>query len=177
MNEFCYRLLCGNNEAHCSTVWTAIAGVGAIGAIIISILTYRSQIEQSKTALWRSLSQEFDHDLAAARSRSGMAHHLNGRLDIEAAQGVLDFFETIAYLVLNYQLDEALAKHTFGFYFGRYYYACQAAIEEEWKRNPLVYADIRLLAVKWRDCVNRVTPAELPDFFEAESIIPQPGGK
>lgn len=137
-----------------------------MGAAGMAFIAFKSQTNQSKADLWRSLSQEFDHLLAPTQARCGFAYRINGKLDSGTAQKVLDFFETVGHLIRNCQIDATLAEHTFAYYFARYYKACEDSVKEE--PNPSTYADVKDLARRWKSHIARAPESDLKDFFDLE---------
>ncbi|MEQ1917806.1 MAG: hypothetical protein ABL955_01290 [Elusimicrobiota bacterium] len=161
-----YKIFCDSDANQCAAVWSAITAWAAIGAAGLAFIAFKSQISQSKADLWRSLSQEFDHTLGPTRHLCGLAFRGNGELDSGTAQKVLDFFETVGFLVRNGQIDATLAEHTFAHYFARYYKACENSIKEE--PNPSTYADVKDLARRWKAHIARAPDSELKEFFDLE---------
>ena len=171
-----YNILCPTALDKVMAFWTAIAALGAaiaaIGAIIAAIYSckmFRAQTKQMQTDLWRSITQEFDHDCNRARSKCGELFLSTGKLNMEASLPILDFFETLGYLVRNSLIDEKLTHDTFCYHFAGYFMTTLPLIRKDKKDDPKFYTEIIYLHSKWGDEPSLITDDDLRTFFKEET--------
>ena len=157
--------------------------LGAIIAVVLAYRAYRAQIKQSQVELWRSLSKEFDHDLIEVRSRcvdefrkwEGKGGKMEGVFD--AAQPIMDFFESVAYLIKEDLIPNELAKHTWQYYFSGYFIATERFIRTDQSDDPTFYEDVRWLYDKKWGADRTISKKELRVFFNAETEVVRSHGK
>jgi hypothetical protein len=126
----------------------------------------REQIEQSKMALGVELTLEFDQrfnsDYFRDVRKSEAIYLLRVRLASDDSyrdelamkimekyneiEEILDFFETIAYLIKKDVLDAEFVWHTFSYWFNRYYAISEDYIAYRRDISPAIYQDIIDLA-------------------------------
>ncbi len=165
-----------------TAAWTGILAivtfVAAIAAILAAKFTWgtlksqreqlKEQIAQSKMETWRSISDEFDHKLASRRATCGTGYGVNGNLSMLACQPIMDFFETLGYLVKNSLINEKLACHSFHYYFSGYFKTVEEVLRNERMSNEKFYEDVFFLHDKWGADPSLKSTEDLQEFFETE---------
>jgi len=156
---------------------TLATAVAAVVAVFFSWKAVNDQIKQSRTTLWRSLDEEFNGESRRAQRR-GVAEywikHMTADSKMESKRDkhfesriihILDFFETVSFLVNQGVLDSSLAHHTFWYVISGYFHAGRTFIEASVKEDPTFYADLCGLMKKW---TTDPDAKDLPTFFSAE---------
>lgn len=110
-------------------------------------------------------------------NRKEAAKALLKKKDYEAADDVLDFFETIGLMTHRGALDEEMVWNTLFYWFDKYWEAAQPRIQEERKKHPeawkeLEYLEGRCLAIEKVKTKGHATKdVSLEDFLTDESQL------
>jgi hypothetical protein len=119
----------------------------SIVSLLLSANALHRQTVQSKMDLWNSLRREFDHDLKNERRACGVAFE-NGEFDKEYVN-VMDFFETVGFLVRTGRLDDDLFENTWSYDFAAYFKASEDLLNKDKEEDPTSYSDVFYLARKY----------------------------
>jgi hypothetical protein len=140
-------------------------------SLYFSGLALHRQTVQSKMELWNSLRREFDHDLKKERKACGSAFE-RGEID-KQYPNVMDFFETVGFLVRTERIDKDLFEKTWWYYFAGYFQATEQLLNEDRAKDKGSYADVFYLARKYKDHPALKPDSEdLCDLFEGERDLP-----
>jgi len=150
----------------------------AVGSFIISLIalyytglnSYR-QTRESEMQLWSSLRHEFDYDLLKDRRDFANAF-IEGKLEDHYTR-VMDFFDTLGFLVKTKRVDPDLFINTWGYYFSGYYQATKSYIEEDVKKDPATYSGVIYLAKRFSMSPELQKPDDIKTFFEDEQGLPK----
>lgn len=154
-----------DSEWRSKASWTAIT---ALVAIIISILTLYQQIAQSRVAMWRSLSDEYNYSLREDRAKCAEDYLNNGDMLGEACEPVLGFFESLGYLVKHSRIDVELAQNSFSDFLSAYFNATKKYIGDEQSDDPMNYENLVYLHKLWGDARWAKSMQGLNVFFQSE---------
>jgi hypothetical protein len=152
---------------------STLAAVAACFAAWFSYWSVENQTVQGKTDLRRSLSLEFSYNLRGDRKKFGMAY-LSGdaaAMQENFAPPIMQFFETLAYLVNHDRIDANLARATIWDSFSAYYTATKKYWEEENAMDSEIYQEIKELAERWGVAPWTKSDEEMKYFFKTESCL------
>jgi hypothetical protein len=140
-------------------------------SLIFAGLAFHRQTVESELQLWNSLRREFDRDMKKERKACGAAFEKG---DLQAQYGpVMDFFETIGFLVHTGRIHDDLFDNTWGYYFSGYFQATKPFMVMERKRDPSTYEEVFWLSRRYPADRSLVTPDDLKAFFEDEQNLPE----
>lgn len=147
---------------------SAAAAWGAFRAANAAAETVEEQKGQDQVTLWRSLSDEFDYKMKPWRYACGLEFK-GVRFLLATYEPIMDFFETVAYLVRHNRLP-TLTKHTFWHHFDAYYRACEESLlaDNQHSGDPSIYEDCIWLHATWGSDASLDGPRNIDDFFAEE---------
>jgi hypothetical protein len=148
-----------------------VALVVSLGGLAFTAYSAHNQRKEAEMQLWAGLRQEFDYTLVNDRIACGKAYK-DGTLEAEYGR-VMDYFETVGFLVRTGRLDDDLFKETWGYYFSGYFQATKAYLERERATDKTVYQGVYYLEEQFGPDRTLQTPADLKSFFEDEERIPR----
>lgn len=154
-------------------VATAAAAWSAALAVNESVKARTQQREQDKVSLWRSLTKEFDNEMQSKRSACGKEVKSGGSSPmLRASYGaVMDYFETVAFLMREGRIPEKLTEHTFWHSFDAYFRASKVSIEAERVQDNSIYEDVFWLHNRWGSDPSLNEGKDLKEFFEDEANL------
>lgn len=183
MTSVIYNALCSSavTPEECSVIWSGVSALAtmlacglAVAAGWIAWLAWRTQLGEAHTSLWKAMDNEFVYNLSESRHRfalSWLGKSEKSPLMFEECQSVMDFFETIGYLVRRDRVDEELAYHSFSYYFAGYYQGIEKLIDAERRKNKEFYKEIEYLRTKWGSESALTSDADLVKFFNTEMLV------
>lgn len=119
--------------------------------------------------LWTSIRREFDYDLRRDRKLCGQAYAAGS---LESHYGpVMDYFESLGFLVHSGRLSPDLFDNTWGPFFSGYFQATKPFMEAERKRDARIYEEVYYLARKFPTDPSLQTPEDLKEFFGEEGKL------
>jgi hypothetical protein len=159
----------GIHDKSAMSLTNLILAIGAAVAAVVAIQAYKAQLEQSRITLWRSLCEEWDYKMRTARGAAvgEYSNHKDKKLH-STAQRMMDYFETLAYLVRNNYIPNELANHTWSYYFAGYFKAAHEFVNEQRLDDESFYKDIVWLAKFWGKDESIEKPDGLYIFFNEE---------
>lgn len=178
-----YEVLCssGATSEQCSVVWSGVSALATVLACLLALvagriawLAWRTQLGEVRTSLWKAMDDEFAYNLSESRymfSVAWLAKSEKTPLGFEECQNVMDFFETIGYLVRNGRIDEELAHHSFSYFFEGYYQGAEKLIGSERCKNKDFYKEIEYLHAKWGAESALTSDSDLRNFFNTEMLV------
>jgi hypothetical protein len=150
-------------------LWLPIAA--SLIALCFTWLSYRQAAKESQLQLWNALRHEFDREMLKERRAAGRAY---GTPEFQQAyQPVMDFFETLGFLVRTRRLDADLFDDTWGFYFSGYFQGAQVFMDADRKQDSRTYGDVYDLARKFGHDPTLQSPVDLKRFYDAERNLPE----
>ena len=131
------------------------------------------------------MSKEFDHDMAEARGRCGLHYIIcveasdkaqdnmtsvpdGAKLEMTIFQPVMDYFDTLGYLLRNSLVEEQLTRETFRYYFAGYFMATESFLREKQKGDPTFYENVFFLNKAWGKDPSLNSTRDLEIFFKGE---------
>ena len=133
-------------------------------------MALRHQSRESELQLWNSLRREFDHEMKKERRACGEAYP-EGKLAGQYSN-VMNFFDTLGFLVRTKRLDEDLFGDTWGYYFSGYFQASKDFILKDRKEDPRSWDNVFYLARRFSADPSLKKPEDLKAFFEDEKKLP-----
>ena len=143
----------------------------SVASLIFAGIALRHQSREAELQLWNSLRREFDHDLKKERRACGTAY-AEGKLD-EQYSNVMNFFETVGFLVRTKRLDGDLFDDTWGYYFSGYFQATKELMLKDRRTDSRSYSDVFYLARRFSSDPSLKTPDDIKAFFEDERHLPE----
>lgn len=136
---------------------------------------------QSRLELSMSLQRQFDTDYKQDRADCARAflygdHHKGKKkvavgLESSRYDLIMDFFDSLGYLVERGAVDEEMARRAFAYYLDNYFEATQKLLRRDQKKFPRRYQHVFALARRWHEDGPRPNLAE---FFEDELAFAEP---
>lgn len=162
--------------------WTAIgalsAVVGIIVAIIFQILEWRRQrfsrsvdIVAQMDARWESV--EFREIRKQAASFLLSPQESNQAAGEESVRTVLNFFETVGFLVRKRVVDEEAVWHFFGSWLFPYFRASDRIMEQSCSLDPNCYSDFKILYGKLRRVEAKQHPTQSASHLDNRAAVTQ----
>lgn len=142
----------------------------SLTALAFTGLNFLHQSRESELQLWNSLRREFDYELKKERRTCAQAY-ADGRLS-EHYSTVMNFFDTIGFLVRTGRLDRELVDDTWGYDFAGYFRATKEFMLEDRKKDPRSWDDVFYLMRRLSVDPTLKTPEDLKLFFEDEKRLP-----
>lgn len=139
-------------------------------SILFAGLALRHQSRESELQLWNSLRREFDHEMKKERRSCGEAY-MEGTLANQYSN-VMNFFDTVGFLVRTKRLDGELFDNTWGYYFFGYFQATKEFMSQDRKVDPRSYEDVFYLARRFSGNPALKKPEDIKEFFEEEKRLP-----
>jgi outer membrane translocation and assembly module TamA len=149
---------------------THIALVISLASLVFTAYSVRSERRESEMQLWVNLRQEFNYSLVKERIACGKAYK-DGTLDLEYSR-VMDFFETVGFLVQSGRMRDDLFKETWGYYFSGYFQATKGFLQQDRAIDKTSYEGVFYLENHFGPDPTLRTPADLRSFFDDEQHIP-----
>jgi hypothetical protein len=124
--------------------WAAVAGV-ALALIVFWAGARRSRF-QSGVEILLQFNDQFDSErIRNVRKTAAEAIkeiRLSNGGDMKNTDDVLDFFETVSFLVRKKAIDRVFVWHSFYYWLHRYYLLCQSYIEATRKKDNARWQDL-----------------------------------
>ncbi len=153
--------------------WTAVAAVSAFAAalaIVYQTYIYRFSLGVDLTL---KLDERFEgKEFQGKRAKAARALRQDNRSPKSDVEDVLDFFETLGFLVRRKSLDKELVWNTFFYVFYGYCLYAKSHIEAQTEKYPPRYNDLRWLKprlVDVEECNNgTLDETEWSEFLDEE---------
>lgn len=153
--------------------WTAVAAVSALAAalaVVYQTYIYRFSLGVDLTL---KLDERFEgKEFQGKRAKAARALRQENRSIKADAEDVLDFFETLGFLVRRKALDKELVWNTFFYVFYGYCLYAKSHIEAQTEKYPPRYNDLRWLKprlVDVEECNNgTLDETEWSEFLNEE---------
>ena len=159
-----------SHEGPVNSVTGLVMAIGAIIAALMAIKAFNAQVNQSRVALWRSLCEEWDHKLLKARVACVKARIQAPRAElVERYPRVMNFFESLAYLVRRKEIPEELAMHTFAYYFFGYFRWTLRYTKVDHEKDKKTWEDVFWLYVRWQKI--DLTNEQFSEFMGSEEHL------
>lgn len=142
----------------------------SLASLVFTGIGFFRQSRESELQLWNSLRKEFDYELKQERRVCAQAYS-EGRLS-EQYSNVMNFFDTIGFLVRTGRLDKELVDDTWGYEFTGYFRATKEFMLEDRKKDPRSWDDVFYLMQRLSVDPTLRTPDDLKAFFEDEKRLP-----
>jgi hypothetical protein len=139
-------------------------------AVQIAQETLKQQIKQAQTDLWRTLVREWNHEMLLDR-KFFATYWKDPRMLKARYAKVMNFFETIGYLVHLQVVDPELCRQSFWHAFSGYSEACAALLQEDRKLNAGLYRHLFALKESWGIDPAITKEQGLVGFMSEESIL------
>jgi len=150
-----------------SKTWLPFAALlVSIVSLLYTGIGFRRQSKESEMQLWSSMRREFDYELKKDRRACGEAY-ASGKLGDHYSR-IMDYFETLGFLVRTGRVDAELFDDTWGYYFSGYFQATKTYMEKDRKDDPRTYDDVFYLARRFSADPSLKKPEDLKVFFEDE---------
>ena len=142
----------------------------SVASLLFAGLALRHQSRESELQLWNSLRREFDHEMKKERRACGEAFS-QGKLG-DQYSSVMNFFDTVGFLVRTKRVDGDLFDDTWGYYFSGYFQATKDIMLKDRANDPRSYDGVFYLARRFSADPALKTPADIKAFFEDERRLP-----
>jgi hypothetical protein len=163
-----------------SGVVAAAAALVSLCALWLTASSLRALKSGARVELAMSLQRQFDGEYKQDRAECARAFLYSEHAGKKRKKGlaeapyaaVMDFFDSVGYLVERGALDEPLARYYFSYPLDGYFTATQALLRRDQKLSPRRYERVFRLAARWRD-EDEARP-DLIRFFEEELDFAEP---
>ncbi len=158
----------------------AACAVVAGSAVYFPLATLRQLKSQNRVDLAFNLERQFDADYKQDRGDCARAFLYGGeRTGKKKKKGladapwseVMDFFDSLGYLVDRGAVDEEIARYYLAYELDGYFQATQNLMRAEQRKNPRRYRNVFPLYQRWHEDAPR---ADLTSFFEDELDFAEP---
>jgi hypothetical protein len=127
------------------------AWLSAMAAIATAGFTYwlvKSENDRARETFTWELIPKMDERFGSAsmrEKRKRAAQALRFKRNLEDAEDVWDFFDTLGYMVRRGAIDKEMVWHTFFYWIDGYWSASSEYIAAEQEKTPTVWEDFRML--------------------------------